>query len=192
LLISYIIDNICQKWKELKMRKLFVALIVISMLISFNLNGQTWSGLTRLTWNPGDSYWPIIAADSGSGIHVVWGDYSTGNSEIFYKKSTNNGSTWSGLNRLTWNSGDSWLPSVTADSSSGIHVVWDDGTPGNREIYYKRSTDSGASWSGITRLTWNSGESYYPSIAGDSSSGCHTAWCDETPGNFDIYYKNRK
>ena len=171
------------------MKKFSNVILVMGMLVSIQLHGQTWSGLTRLTWNPGDSLWPIIATDAGSGIHVVWGDYSTVNSEIFYKKSTDNGTTWTGLTRMTWNSGDSWLPSVAADSNTGIHVVWDDGTPGNREIYYKRSTDSGATWSGLTRMTWNSGASSAPVVAADSSNRIHVVWYDGTSSNAEILHK---
>jgi len=50
-----------------------------------------------------------------------------------------------------------------------IHVSWRDDRDGNREIYYKRSTDSGESWGSDTRLTYNSNYSEYPSIG---VSGC--------------------
>ena len=71
-------------------------------------------------------------------------------------------------------------------------MVWTDLTPGNHEIFYKRSFESGATWSGTTRLTWNLGESRYPSVAIDSVGGIHLMWHDNTPKNFEIFYKNRK
>jgi len=37
--------------------------------------------------------------------------------------------------RLTWNSRRSELPAIAIDSTHSIHIVWEDGTPGNDEIY---------------------------------------------------------
>ena len=81
--------------------------------------------------------------------------------------------TWSGLKRLTWNIEGSVAPEIVIDSSDRIHVVWHDDTPGNLEIYYKCSTDGGASWSKLKRLTWSSGKSEYPVITADSGNGVH-------------------
>ena len=67
-----------------------------------------------------------------------------------------------------------------------------DNTPGNSEIFNKHSTDSGVNWSGLQRLTWNSGDSNHPSLASDSANGIHLVWYDSSPGNFEIFYKNRK
>ena len=44
---------------------------------------------------------------------------------------------WSPVKRLTWTSGRSYDPAMAIDSSNTIHVVWNDSTPGNYEIYYK-------------------------------------------------------
>jgi len=154
--------------------------------------GTSWSEPTRLTWNAGATGIPTIAADSSGGVHVLWHDNTPGNYEIFYKRSTDSGTTWSRLNRLTWNSGDSYFQSIVADSSDGIHVVWNDNTSGGYEIYYKNSPDGGATWSVLTRLTWSAGASWYPSISADSSSGIHVVWQDFTPGNYELFYKNRK
>jgi len=154
--------------------------------------GATWLGLVRLTWNSYPSLEPSIAADTSSGIHVVWRDSMLTNDEIFYKRSTDNGATWSGIMRFTWNVGFSAHPSVAADSGSGIHVVWLDSTPMNYEIFYKVSTNGGGAWSGLTRLTWNAGSSENPSAAADSGNGIHVVWQDDTPGNIEIFYKNRK
>ena len=156
--------------------------------------GVTWSGITRMTWNWGQSYGPSILADNGGKIHILWEDFpiAGGNKEIFYKNSSDGGITWSGLIRLTWSWGDSYSPSIAADLAGSIHVIWEDATPGNSEIFHKTSTDGGASWLGVTRLTWNSGISWWPSVATDSSNDIHVVWGDNTPGNYEIFYKSRK
>jgi hypothetical protein len=75
-----------------------------------------------------------------------------------------------------------------ASSGTVVHVVWYDGRDNNYEIYYKRSTDGGISWGADTRLTNNTAESLFPSIA-VSGSVVHVVWRDFRDGNPEIYYK---
>jgi len=158
-----------------------------------SINGGTsWSAPTRLTWNSGDSEDPIVAVDSTGIVHVVWRDTSYGNTEILYKRSSNHGFSWSAPTRLTWSSANSYSPAVAVDSGNGVHVVFRDDTPGNGEIYYKSSPNGGLTWSGLTRLTWNSGGSLFPVVAVDSTDGVHVAWEEMSPGNREIFYKNYK
>ncbi|MCR4288041.1 MAG: glycoside hydrolase, partial [Deltaproteobacteria bacterium] len=148
-------------------------------------NGATWSANKWLTNNTGWSRSPSIAVN-GSNIHVAWHDDTPGNYEIYFKTSADNGATWSAAKRLTNNTGWSASPSIAVNGSN-IHVAWQDNTPGNFEIYFKTSADGGATWSANKRLTNNTGESRYPSIA-INGSNIHVAWVDDTPGNFEIYF----
>jgi hypothetical protein len=149
--------------------------------------GTTWSGISRITWTSGDSYNPVIAIDSSDILHVVWSDYTPGAGEVYYKKSTNGGVTWSTSKRLTWNSGNSGGSDIAIDSSDDLHMAWADDTPGNYEIYYRKSTNGGVTWSSSKRLTWNSGGSGGSDIAIDSSDDLHMVCIDDMPGNYEIY-----
>jgi hypothetical protein len=117
--------------------------------------GVTWGADTRLTGNSAAQKYPIISI-VGSVVHLVFEDERNGtsNAEIYYKRSSNNGASWSNDLRLTNFSGQSWNPFVSA-SGSYVHVVWDDARTGNGEIFYKRSTTEGASWSSDVILTSN-------------------------------------
>ncbi len=76
-----------------------------------------------------------------------------------------------------------------AANGNTVHVVWYDLRDGNREIYYKRSTDGGINWGADTRLTNDPAVSEYPTVA-VSSSVVHVVWKDARNGNWeDIYYK---
>ncbi len=151
--------------------------------------GLSWGSAKKLTSNSGQSQYPAIAIGSNDNIHLLWCDDTPGNFEIYYMKSSNGGSSWSGAKRLTWNSGGSKYPAIVIDSYNHLHIVWEDSTPGNPEIYYKKSTDGGVSWSSTKRLTCSSSETYFPAIAIDSANNLHFIWCDNAPGNYEIYYK---
>jgi len=171
----------------MKKKVITIGIVGIFLLLQ-PISAQTWLPTKRITWSSGGSFSPAIALDSSNNIHIVWSDIGPGNYEIFYKKSIDGGVTWAPSKRLTWNSGWTGEPDIAVDSSNNIHVVWDDDTSGNYEIFYKKSTNGGVSWT-TRRLTWNTGGSYSPAISVDSSSNIHVTWFDETPGNQEIFYK---
>jgi hypothetical protein len=151
--------------------------------------GAAWTANQRLTWTSSGSYVPAIAVDSSAYLHVVWHDYGPGFPDIYHRKSTNGGTTWAKTQRLTWTASYSMAPAIAAGSSGSLHLVWYDTTPGNNEIYYKKSLDWGATWAADQRLTWTSGDSEDPDIVVGPSGNVHVVWADETPGNSEIYYR---
>jgi hypothetical protein len=202
--------------------------------------GASWSGNKRLTWSSGDSSGPIIVVDASDKIHLVWQDSAPGNSEIYYKRSTDAGTSWTASKRLTFTSKDSispdiavhsssvyvtwydftygiseicfegssdggytWTttkrltttanisydPTLVVDPSGTIWIVWEYYTPGYDDLYYKTSADGGATWTPSQRLTWTSGDSWFPDMAADSSGNLHLVWEDNSPGNYEIFYK---
>lgn len=150
--------------------------------------GGTWpQDSVRLTNSTGLSGFPSLAL-SGSSLHVVWHDNSDGNYETYYKGSTDGGVTWQADVRLTNNTATSQYPAVSA-AASFVHVVWQDNRDGNDEIYYKRSTDGGATWQADVRLTNNTLFQRFPCV---SASGLlvHVVWQDFRNGNWQAYYKS--
>jgi hypothetical protein len=164
---------------------------MISVLASVPAFAQ-WELDRRLTYNDSASYTSFNnarwVAASGDTVHVGWCDYRVGNSEIYYKRSTDGGAAWGSDIRLTNDSAGSWYPAIAVLGGS-IHVIWVDYRDGNREIYYKRSTDRGATWGADTRLTYATYDAWYPSVAVSPQSGVHVVWNDGRDGNSEIYYK---
>jgi hypothetical protein len=156
-------------------------------------NGVTWEQDVRLTDDPNHSVYPSIAV-CDSIVHVAWCDNRDGNSEIYYKRSVDNGVTWEQDVRLTDDPNHSVYPSI-AVCDSIVHVAWVDYRDGNSEIYYKRSIDNGVTWEQDVRLTNDPSSLYYSSIAcWDCRYGydVHVTWTDERDGNPEIYYKHHK
>lgn len=152
-----------------------------------------WEPDQRLTFDDSSSVTSYsnarcIAASCDT-LHIVWHDLRNGNSEIYYKRSIDRGTTWGIDTRLTNDNGKSYYPSI-AVLGPNVHVVWMDERDANREIYYKRSTDGGDSWEGDVRLTNNFANSYFPSIA-VSGSDVHVVWHDERDSiTGELYYKH--
>jgi len=152
--------------------------------------GLTWGADTRLTNDPAYRGRPSVSV-TGQVVHVVWGDLRHVNREVYYKRSTDGGTSWGADIRLTNNPGESRGSSVSV-SGSLVNVVWFDNSDGNEEIYYKRSIDGGISWGADTRLTNNTAASQDPTVSVSDSSaaaGVHVVWHDNRDGNFEIYYK---
>ncbi len=184
------------------MKNLFV--FFLFLFIAASLNAQ-WQTEVRLTNDLTQSYTSFgnarcIATDVNV-IHVVWYDGVTiakPNWEIFYKRSTDGGSTWSANVNLSNNDSISYNPAI-AVSGNDVHVVWYDNrdskldvngnSDGNFEEYYKRSTDGGFSWGPEIRLTYNTFKSLHPSIF-VTGSNLHLVWNDNRDGNYEVYYKN--
>jgi hypothetical protein len=111
-----------------------------------------------------------------------------GNDEILYKRSVNGGSIFSNIIvNISNNAGLSELPAL-AVSGSVVHVVWTDNTPGNPEIFYRRSLDDGSTFSAIIKnLSNNAGLSEGRGLAANGNN-VYVVWLDTTPGNDDILY----
>jgi hypothetical protein len=148
--------------------------------------GETWT-TKRLTWTSSSPGKAAIATDTNNSINIVWQDYTPGNYEIYLKRSTNGGVSWI-TKRLTWSSALSINPKIATDSNNHIHVIYEDDTPGNRELYYKKSTNGGVSWT-TKRLTWSSAYSYSAAVATDSNNRIHVSYIEEVNGNTEIFYK---
>ena len=101
----------------------------------------------------------------GDTVHVVWSSVlNQSNSEIYYRKSTDKGDSWSSSIRLTNADGSSMVP-VLAYCQSNVYVVWKDNRDDTEaEIYFKSSSNYGADWGPDTRLTQTPDGSNAPAI----------------------------
>ena len=130
-----------------------------------------------------------IAASSSSStdyVYVVW--RNTGNQEIYLKRSTDGGETFgSSINLSGTSSGASVAPDIIA-SGSNVYVVYQDNSPGNHEIFLKKSTDYGATFGTAVRVTNTASGSFTPSVA-VSGSNVYVVWSENPSGSSypDVY-----
>jgi hypothetical protein len=141
---------------------------------------------TNLSNNPGGSIEPQLAA-SGNGICVAWRDSTLGNSQIFFRSSTNNGATFTPVVNLSNDAGTAYNARL-AMMNTDVYVVWADTTPGVEDVFLASSTDGGLSFGSPTNISNNSGFSLNPELAATNVS-VYVVWQDDTPGNYDVFFK---
>ena len=118
---------------------------------------------------------PGVAA-SGNNVYVVWKGSSQQSQDIWFRRSTDGGASFtggtsfSGTVNLSNSTGFSRLPAIAA-SGNNVYVVWQDDSlvPGNFDILYRRSTNGGASFSGTVNLSNTARASTIPAVAASNN-----------------------
>jgi hypothetical protein len=155
-----------------------------------NDGGATFGDTINLSNNNGFSFFPQIAAFGTFKTYVVWADNSTGKFNVLFKRSTDGGAAFGNTINLSNNiNGLSVYPRIAVSgTSNNVYVVWADSI--SREIYFKRSTDGGATFGNSFNLSNNNGLSVYPRIAASTTSNdVYVVWSDNSKGNYDILFK---
>jgi len=152
--------------------------------------GETWSEPTLIS--PVDDYagqWPRASVDSTGLLAACWFDYkygSTGGSygDILMNYSTDNGDTWYGEVRVTYEHSNQTSAILT--DNPNFYVAYEDIRDGNREIYFRSSPDRGQNWSAEERITTDVDlDSHYPELSlssCDDAKILHLAWSQEEGG----------
>jgi hypothetical protein len=102
--------------------------------------GLTWSPYIQVS-NSTSARYPALSADDACNVYVVWQDYRAGSqTEIYFSRSSDCGSTWLGDENVSLNGSNSYYPDVVAASGGIAHIVWQDLAPGQPDIYYSKAT----------------------------------------------------
>lgn len=166
--------------------------VVLALCFAVSVQGATFDPPQRLSDDGAYSGYPAITYAGSDTLVVAWHDRRHLDNEIYVTRSTDRGATWSTPERMTNTRGDSRFPEVASNGNGVVHLVWQDNradvTAQQYDIYYRRSTDGGATWEDEVRLVRNPGRSLRPCIAA-SGSTVLLAWHDITNGMFDIYLR---
>lgn len=179
--------------KEVDMRfTKYIIILLVGIGLFNGMQGQVWGPDTRLSFNDSLSYFGFptqwsIAADSVGGVHVVWYDQRDPQwcSEVYYKRSTDNGSSWEVDMPLTTNSSH-WQesPCIVADNMERLHVVYTEyfiGGSLNNTIHYKRSIDGGNTWEPQDDIIMVMGDfAQHTSLATDLQDGVYVVFTNQT------------
>src|ERR671914_418959 len=175
-------------------RLLFGFLIVTSSFLALadlmpplaNAQPSTSSSSQNLSNSTGNSTDAQIAVNQNN-FYVLWSDDTTGNGDIYFKRSVDNGTSFGSTENLSNSTGNSTDAQIAVNQNN-VYVIWTDNTTGNGDIYFKRSADNGTSFGNTENLSNDIGNSYEPQIV-ISGNNVYVVWIDNTTGNGDIYFK---
>jgi hypothetical protein len=174
----------------------------------------SFASIKNLSNTAGFSSDPQIAV-SDNDVYVIWAEFTTsnniqvkladsttGNWDIFFRSSNDNGATFSDTINLSNNAGESGRHRI-AVSDNNVYVVWHH----NGDIFFRSSNDNGATFSDTINLSNNpvsentvdpndnagnetsTKRSDLPQIA-VSDNDVYVIWANYIPGDYDIFFRS--
>ena len=179
-------------------RKILLIAVTLYLLVAFNVSlililayAVPLDKQVNLSPNQLDVHdAQVFSVDST--VYVFWMDLILGNDDIYFKKSTDGGASFGDTINLSNDAGDSYDYQVNIPTNDTMYVVWQDetqGVNGTSEIYFKKSTDSGASFGDTINLSNNTGDSTDPYLASSNDMNIYVVWRDNSAGTEQIYFK---
>jgi hypothetical protein len=154
-------------------------------------NGTTFGSTENLSNNPGNSTDSRIGV-SENNVYLVWTDDTTGNGDIYFKRSVDNGTTFGETENLSANNTSPSSGAQISAIGNNVYVVWQDMVSGNNEIYYRHSNNTGERFRGVSELSKTlsvDGESaLYPQISAIGNN-VYVVWQDKVSGSNEIFLR---
>ncbi len=158
-------DSVVLKQNSVRSRCGLSAAVFVCVLLAISgLALGQWQTPVRLSdslnssESPFNNSWAVTG--SGQYVHAVWSDRRNGNDDVFYKRSTNRGMSWSSDVPLVTGSARAFHP-VVAAAGTNVYVAWFDNRSGEM-VYVVRSTDYGQTWLSEASIGTYYNEGYFP------------------------------
>ncbi|MCK4717089.1 MAG: exo-alpha-sialidase [Thermoplasmata archaeon] len=155
--------------------------------------GQDWSIHYNLSVK-GDGFQSYLCdfEIEGEALHLLWSEENT-TRELYYKRSLDNGQTWSEGVMLSDADEYSMNQGSLAVENGNLIVAWDDNKdsypyPNAWEIYCATSDNGGETWTPASRLTTALNNSLWPEVC-IKNERYHVVWFDNRTGTSQSYYK---
>ena len=145
---------------------------------------------------------PSLAVDNASGgsgyMAIVWADYRSGNADIYFTLSSDNGSTWLTPKAIASAATDEFFPTITIDDNHLQRVAYYrrlDSLTTSFDLYFITSGNGTGDFTGPTQVN----DDYHigpgpesPNFIGDyigidASTVSQPVWMDSRRANEDIY-----
>jgi len=135
----------------------------------------------NLTNNERDSVYGQIST-SNNNVYVVWQESKPGsdlrNYEILFKHSIDNGSSFSKEINLSNNTGFSEHPQISS-AADNVYVIWADDTNGNKQVYFKTSSDNGNTFGEAIKLSNNNISSSFNQDIAAFGNNVYAVWLEK-------------
>jgi len=155
-------------------------------LIKSENYGDNWTEKQYITDHSGDisSEKPEIVFYNQQ-IFLIWQDDRTGNEEIYFKSSSDEGRSWGDSVQLTNNLYSDINPKIYVDQDR-IIIIWIEGKNNTLGVSKISSIDKGNTWNEIERLSTKN-DCYDPKIVGENNT-IHIIWQEYDSDNSEIWY----
>jgi hypothetical protein len=154
--------------------------------------GNSWGAQHNIQYLQGDwAFNSSLASDLGDCLYVLYTTQTgvlPGELDIYCERSLDGGANWYWTNRRLTTSQAALYGSVAADTLNRVHVVYVEGEIGARQLFYRKSIDSGSSFASAVQLTSANSDKFFTSICTDRTDMVHVAWEDYRHGDWEIYY----
>ena len=138
-------------------------------------NGNTFGSPVNLSNNSGFSEHPQIAAYNNN-VYAIWADDTSGNREVLFTRSEDNGSSFFGtIKNLSNSTSDSFNQEI-AVFGDHVYVIWLDQDEGDKaKILLKASDDGGVTFGRTVNISSNTNDETFPKVAAYKDS-VYIAW----------------
>src|SRR5262249_19125238 len=146
---------------------------------SRSTDGNSFSAPVEVTQNKDSAVNSQVSVDQSNRVHVAWQDCDDFGCRIMYSRSTDQGTTFSTPQLLSFGIEYSELPTILTTSQGEVTVFWN-GTLSlslpKFQIFDSRSTDGGATFPILNTVSSDAVRNLYaPSIAGDGAGNAYLA-----------------
>jgi hypothetical protein len=150
-------------------------------LDSINQKKLEFGDTVNLTNNERDSVYGQVST-SNDNVYVVWQESIPGtdirNYDILFKRSTDNGSTFEQEINLSNNKGFSEHPQISSVADH-VHIIWADDTSGNKQVYFKTSSDNGNTFGEAIKLSNNNSSSSFNQDIAVYGNNVYAVWLEK-------------
>jgi hypothetical protein len=154
-------------------------------------NGTTFGSTENLSNDPGNSTDARIGTFQNK-VYLVWTDDTTGNGDIYFKRSVDNGTTFAETENLSTNNTSPSSGAQISAIGNNVYVVWQDMASGNNEVFYRHSNDTGEKFRGASEisntLSINGEAALYPQLSAIGKN-VYVVWQDKVSGNNEIFLR---
>jgi hypothetical protein len=136
-------------------------------------NGTTFGQPVNLSNNTGFSEHPQLAV-YGNNVYAVWADNTSGNKQVLFSRSVDDGGSFDDIKSLSNNTSDSLNQEIAAFGDK-VYVVWVDQENDNASVLLRASIDGGATFGKTINISNNANEQTFPKIA-TSGNKVYITW----------------
>jgi len=163
-------------------------------------SASSWSSPRRVD-RQADVYMSDLAVDGQGVLHLVFDEGVTedsdpcpgGCSDLFYRRSDDQGATWSMPVNLSRSPVGAMREQIEVDRTGTVHITWDEGYDRHSGVgqaisgNYVFSTDGGRTWSPVTSLTYPDSSVAQLTAGSDGRGDTMLVWRASSRDN--IYYQ---